>query len=197
MRSGRVKLDTTMEPVDRIAMVARWRPVHLGHAPVLRGLSEVGREVLIGIGSSNRYNTRNPFTAAEAEAMIRLVLGEQRNFTVVEVPDLDDGPRWREMVLRLFGSLDVFVSDNPYVASLLGNDYRVIRPVTLVAQADRCPIDGTMVRRAMARGDGWRDLVPASVARLISDGGLDHRFRKEFGLQTLALEAGPLKTMEE
>ena len=84
-------------------MVARWRPVHLGHAPVLRGLIELGREVLIGIGSSNRYNVRNPFTAGEAEAMIRVVLVGRRNFTVVEVPDLDDGPKWREMVLQLFG----------------------------------------------------------------------------------------------
>jgi len=185
-----------MESVDRIAMVARWRPVHLGHAPVLRGLSQVGREVLIGIGSSNRYNARNPFTVAEAEAMIRLVMEGRQNFTILEVPDLDDGPRWREMVLELFGSLAAFVTDNPYVASLLENDYRIIRPVSLVPEAQRCPIDGTMVRRAMARGDDWKELVPPPVARLISGGGLDHRFRKEFGLQTLALEAGSLGTME-
>ncbi len=169
-------------------MVARWRPVHLGHAPVLRGLCDVGREVLIGIGSSNRYNVRNPFTAAEAEAMIRLVLDRRRNFTVVEVPDLDDGPRWREMVLQMFGPLDAFVTDNPYVGSLLECDYRVIRPISLVPPGERCPIDGTMVRRAMARGDGWRGLVPPPVARLIRDGGLDYRFRKEFGLETLAQE---------
>ena len=169
-------------------MVARWRPVHLGHAPVLRGMCDVGRVVLIGIGSSNRFNARSPFTAAEAEAMIRVVLGTRRNVTVVEVPDLDDGPRWREMVLRIFGSLDAFVTDNPYVASLLENDYRVVRPVSLVAPEDRCPIDGTMVRRAMARGDGWQDLVPPAVARFISEGGLDDRFRRDFGLQTLALE---------
>jgi hypothetical protein len=47
-----------------------------------------------------------------------------------------------------------------------------------------------MVRREMARGDGWRDLVPEEIADYIAARRLDARFRREFGLQTLALEVG-------
>lgn len=170
-------------------MVARWRPVHLGHASVLRALMRAGREVLIGIGSCNRYNARNPFTTPEVKTMIQMVIPDDQEISLIEVPDLDDGPRWRQMVRELFGSLDVFVTDNPYVASLMGNDYRIIRPVSLVAPTERRPIDGTMVRRAMARGDGWQEMVPPQVCRFILDGGMDRRFRREFGLETLALES--------
>lgn len=173
---------------ERLGMVARWRPVHLGQAPVLRALCRHSDHTLIGIGSSNRYNLRNPFTIEETCDMINLVLAGWENYTLIPVPDLDDGPRWREMVLNLFGPLDLFVTDNPYVASLLENDYTIIRPVILVPDDEKVPIDGTLVRREMARGSDWRSLVPFEVAEYISDHQLDDRFRRQFGLQTLALD---------
>jgi nicotinamide-nucleotide adenylyltransferase len=174
---------------ERIGMVARWRPVHLGHAPVLRALCESASQVLIGIGSSNRYDVRNPFTVEETTDMIDLVLAGRENYRLISVPDLDDGPRWRLMILDLFGSLDLFVTANPYVLSLLEADYRIMRPVDLVPAEERIAVDGTMVRREMARGGGWRDLVPEVVADYITTRLLDERFRREFGLKTLALDA--------
>ncbi len=120
--------------------------------------------------------------------MIRLVLTGRKNYTLIPVPDLDDGPRWRKMVVDLFGSLDLFVTDNPYVSSLLVADYRIIKPVELVPEDEKIAIDGSMVRREMARGGGWQDLVPKEVAGYIAASQLDERFRREFGLQTLALD---------
>ena len=172
-------------------MIARWKPVHLGHAVAVRALSARAEHVLIGIGSSNRLNARNPFTAAETREMLGLVLGDRANVTVLEVPDLDDGPRWRAMVAKLFGPLDAFVTANPYVARLLADDYRILRPVDLIPLEERVPIDGTLVRREMARGDGWRTFVPDDVAVYIEERGLARRFRTEFGLETLALDAPP------
>lgn len=174
---------------DRIGMVGRWRPVHRGHQPVLRALCERASQALIGIGSSNRYDLRNPFTLDETRAMIELVLSDYANYTLIPVPDLDDGPRWRTMVIDLFGPLDLFVTDNPYVTRLLADDYRVVRPVKLVPDDKKIPLDGTMVRRAMARGDGWQELVPTEIAAYLAANGLDDRFRREFGLKTLALDA--------
>ena len=190
----RVELKTPykmIHPTDhfeRLGMVARWQPVHLGQSPVLRALCARADHALIGIGSANRYNLRNPFILEETSDMIRLVLAFRENYTLIPVPDLDDGPRWREMTLDLFGPLDLFVTDNPYVASLLAEDYTITRPVTLVPDDEKVPIDGTMVRIEMARGDGWRQLVPVEVADYIAANQLDERFRREFGLGTLALD---------
>ena len=178
----------TTEHFERIGMVARWRPVHRGHTPVLHALCERSDRALIGIGSSNRYNARNPFTLEETIDMIQLVLAGRENFTLVPVPDLDDGPRWREMIIEMFGSLDLFVTDNPYVASLLANDYPVVRPVALVPEEERIAVNGTMVRREMARGNDWQKLVPREIADYITARKLDERFRREFGLVTLGLE---------
>ena len=57
-------------------------------AAVLRALCGGAGHVLIGVGSSNRYNFRNPFTLAETESMLRLALPEFSNYEFIPVPDL-------------------------------------------------------------------------------------------------------------
>jgi nicotinamide-nucleotide adenylyltransferase len=171
-----------------VGMIARWKPVHVGQAAVLNALCGGAARVFIGIGSSNRYNARNPFTAEETHTMLELALNGQGNVTIIPVPDLDDGPRWRIMVKELFGQLDRFVTANPYVQNLMKNDYRITRPVDWVPQSERIYIDGNMVRTMMAKGELWQGWVPEKVASHIMDHGLDVRFRKEFGLETLALQ---------
>ncbi len=172
---------------SRIAMIARWKPLHLGQAAVIRGLCADGEQVLLGIGSSNRYNARNPFTLAETEEMLQIILAGRENVNVIPVPDLDDGPRWRLMVREILGeNLDLFVTDNPYVANLLSEFYRIERPVAFVPPNERIRVNGTMVREAIARGEDWQSLVPPEIAEYISSRKLDQRVRQEFGLQILA-----------
>lgn len=178
-----------MDQVDRIGMVARWQPVHRGHVPVLRALCDRASEALIGVGSSNRHDFRNPFTLDERTTMISRILSDRDNYTLIPVPDLDDGPRWRTLVMDLFGSLDLFVTANPYVSGLLAADYKVIKPVELVPDDERIAVEGSMVRREMAQGGDWRSLVPDEIADYIAANQLDERFRREFGLQTLALDS--------
>jgi len=182
-------MKATHTTFDRIGMVARWRPVHLGHQAVLHNLCDQAEHALIGIGSAYRYNTRNPFTLDETRDMLRLVLQGRDNYSLIPVPDLDDGPRWRLMILEMFGPLDAFVTANPYVASLLKADYRLLKPVALVPAEQRVAIEGAMVRRAMARGEPWEHLVPSDVAAYLQSNHLVERFRQEFGLQTLALDS--------
>jgi len=170
-------------------MVARWKPVHLGHAAVLSALTERAEHVLLGIGSSNRYGLQNPFTAAESAAMIRLAVQDPGRCTLVEVPDLGHGPRWRAMLADLMGPLDLFVTANAYVRDLMQEVYPVVHPVRLLPPERRVPIDGTRVRKAMARGESWREMVPPEVATYLQEEGLVQRFRREFGLATLALDA--------
>ena len=178
----------------RVAMIARWKPVHAGHAAVLSGLVASAESVIIGIGSSNRYNAKNPFTAAETADMLREALRGHRNYTIVEVPDLDDGPRWRVMVREMLGHLDLFVTANGYVRGLLMDDYTVVHPVSFVPPERRVRVSGTMVRAAMAEGgDGWRELVPAAVADLLVARGLVDRFRREFAGEIRAAAAAASK----
>jgi len=178
--------------MDRIGLVARWKPVHNGHAAMLEALCEKSHHVVIGLGSPNRFDRRNPFTALESAHMIERVLEPRfSNFELVTVPDLDDGPRWRELVRGIFGELTCFVTANDYVRSLLEGIYPVAHPASFVPEERKVPLDATMVRAAMARGEGWRALVPGSVERYLDESGLVARFRRDFGLETLALAVSP------
>ena len=169
-------------------MVARWQPVHLGHKAVLQALCRSVAHIHIGIGSANVTNYRSPFTVEEVTKMLNLVLDGWDNYTLHPIPDLNDGPRWREMVASLFGPLDVFFTANPYVASLMQPVYQVQHPVHLLAKEDHIAVSGTQVRKAIARGEDWQALLPVKVAAYIQANRLDTRFREAFGLQTLALE---------
>ena len=183
-----------IQSYQHIGMIARWKPVHWGQVPVLHALCTCADHAFIGIGSANRYNARNPFTLAETTVMLNIALNDYDNYTLIAIPDLDNGPCWRVMVTRIFGTLDVFVTANPYAASLLQDDYDLMHPVTLVPPEERIAINGTMVRLAMAKGDtAWRDLVPPEISDYLISHRLDGRFRREFGLKTLALDAVILK----
>src|SRR4051812_9423420 len=167
--------------MKRVGLVCRWKPVHLGHSVLLETLCERSERVLIGLGSPNKRDERNPFTAEESARMIELVLRPRfANFELVTVPDLGDGPRWAKMVAELFGPLDLFVSANEWVAELMARFYPVEHPARLVPREKHVAVDGTMVRDAMARGEGWRALVPPVVASYLERDGLVARFRREF-----------------
>ncbi len=168
-------------------LVARFKPVHKGHAVLLESVCSRSKHVYIGLGSANKHDLKNPFTAEESKKMIDLVLKPKYNdYSFIEVPDLDNGPKWREMILELYGRLDYFITGNDYVESLLKNDYKLIHPREIIPEDKHIFGNATMVRTAMAKGDAWEHLVPAVVADYIKQNTLDERFCMEFGFATIA-----------
>lgn len=178
----------TASPLRRAGFVARFRPPHLGHAAILAALAREAETVVVGVGSANRYDVDNPFTGEETAGLLAPLLPAGR-FELHLLPDLYDGPRWAAMVRERFGEVDLFATANPYVRSLLEGTWRVVHPLELLGPEERVAVNGKGVRRAMARGEDWERLVPAEVGRALRAGGLVRRFRREFGLETLARTA--------
>lgn len=176
------------ERLARAGFVARFRPPHLGHAAILAALARAAETVVVGVGSANRYDLDNPFTGEETAELLAPLLPGGRT-EVHLLPDLYDGPRWAAMVRGRLGELDLFVTANPYVRSLLEGPWRVVHPLELLGPGERVAVEGKGVRRAMARGEAWERLVPPGVARELKARGLARRFREEFGLETLARSA--------
>lgn len=171
-----------------VGTVARFKPVHKAHQAMLESICERARFVYMGIGSSNVYDVRSPFTYEESKEMIYSALwGKYTNYLILEVPDLFHGEKWKNKVLEIFGGeIDNFVTANVYVENLLKDHYRIIHPATLIPDNKKYAVSGTMIRVAMAKGEEWEGLVPNTVVGYIKENKLDERFRREFGLETLA-----------
>ncbi len=179
--------------LGRVGVIGRFKPLHNGGALMLEAICENADQVVIGLGSSNKYNVRNPFTVEESAGMIQAHLSPRfSNYQLVPVPDFghipefSDGKKWKEYVKEQFGFLDYFVSDNAYASELLKDTYKIIHPTALIPPEQHLKIRATEVRLKMARYENWQALVPEAVANYLETNGLVDRFRKEFGLQTIA-----------
>ncbi len=176
-----------------VGLIGRFKPLHNGAALMLDAVCDQAEEVKIGIGSSNKYNLRNPFTAEETEEMLRTYLSPRHdNFEIIHVPDFAhkpeyaDGQQWRTYVKEHFGTLDGFVSGNDYVRGLLKEDYTIVHPANLIPKEKYLRMRATEVRVEMARSGLWENLIPQEVATYLTENNLVDRFCKEFGAQALA-----------
>ena len=111
-----------MKTLGRVGFIGRFKPLHNGAVAALDELCGRADVVKIGIGSSNKYNARNPFSSTETKEMINAVLHPgYTNYELIDIPDFahipqyKDGGKWKKYVLDHFGSLDYFVTANPYV----------------------------------------------------------------------------------
>jgi nicotinamide-nucleotide adenylyltransferase len=183
-----------MIKLGTVGVIGRFRPLHKGGALMLDRIFENAEYVKIGIGSSNKYNARCPFTAEETKEMIDAYLKPKyNNYEILmvqdfgHIPEYSDGQKWRENVKELFGKLDYFVTGNEYTANLLKDDYKIIHPATLIPPEDWIYVKGSIVRVAMAQNGDYRKMIPNVVADYLEKHDLIKRFQKEFGLETLAL----------
>ena len=188
--------DVALHPeksLGQVGVIGRFRPLHNGGALMLEAICNNATQVKIGIGSSNKYNLRNPFTPQETKDMIHAYLTPHNsNYTLIEIPDFahlpeyKDGKQWKEYLVETFGPLNHFITGNPYVKELLQDTYDIIHPATLIPKEKKLWLKGSIVRMEMARHGSWQDLVPPEVAQYLATNHLDERFRREFGLATLS-----------
>ena len=175
-----------------VGLIGRFKPLHNGAVLMLEAVCNQAEQVKIGIGSSNKYNLRNPFTADETEGMLRAYLSPRYdNFEIIHVPDFAqipeyaDGQQWRKYVRENFGALEGFVSGNDYVRDGFKNVEAGTNPVDIIPRESRLVMRATEVRIEMARNGSWKNLVPEEVADYLARNNLVERFHTEFGLQTL------------
>ncbi len=183
-----------LKDLGKVGFIGRFKPLHIGSAATLEALCYRADEVIIGLGSSNRYNIRNPFTAEESKEMINLFLKQRfSNYRFVGVPDFghiseySDGQKWKSVVKELFGELDFFVTGNDYVAGLLKNDYIIKDSAEYIPKHKKSQLHATNVRIEMVKGDEWKALVPEVIIQYLEDNRLIERLRKEFGQKILYL----------
>lgn len=181
-----------MKQWKSVGLIGRFRPLHKGAASMLEFACEQANHVVIGIGSSNRNDVRNPFTYEEVAGMIHAHMGPRhQNYTIVPVRDF--GPaegftnddRWVEEVKETIADVDVILTGNPYVQATLENHYAIADPFESMPLERQHATEGTRVRMKMAGDWNWEHDVPSEVVQYIKTRHLDQRFREKYGAETL------------
>lgn len=167
-----------MRRFQRLAMVARWKPFHLGQQRVVEGLLQACDTLTLGIGSANRYDRDNPLTAQETEAMLRRVVPSQ--VRILAIPDLDNPPRWAAHLAGQLGPLDAFVTANPWVENCMRDYYVILHPVQFVPPHLRIALEARMIRQAWLKGEAWEHWVSPPVLEFLRDIGAQERYVREF-----------------
>jgi nicotinamide-nucleotide adenylyltransferase len=186
----------------KAALIARFKPLHIGSALMLDAVCRNYDFVYIGIGSSNKpLSATNPFTPEESTEMVNLFLGYagHNNFQTFDMPDFAhlgpehrDGLSWKKHLsetLESFGGIDYFVTGNSWVKEILEDTYTIIHPSAMVESKYHVPVKASMVRIAIAKNDDWQSLVPGCIAQYIHDNSLDERLRQMFGKEILENES--------
>lgn len=152
--------------------VGRFQPFHKGHlATVKFALKKVDTLVIVVGSAQKSHEPRNPFTAGERIAIIRSTLLADREIDagkvlIVPVPDVDVHSLWTRQVDMLVPKYDVVFANDPFTLLLFRE--RGIKIVEPPLQ-ERSRWMATEVRRRMAEGEKWQELVPAAVAKAIKE----------------------------
>lgn len=147
--------------------IGRFQPFHLGHLHAVNyALAHV--DVLrLAIGSSNRVNEpENPFSIDERRAMIQnsLDVETQKRITIHTIPDVQHHMRWLQMVQDRVPPFCVIFTNDPTTSQIYRMHGMSVRGIPFHNRSD---LSGTNVRRIIADGGSWSDLVPAPTIPII------------------------------
>ncbi len=152
-------------------LVGRFQPFHLGHMKAVKfAMSKVDMLWII-IGSAQKsHEPRNPFTAGERLVMIKMTLdGEKVNpkkWLAVPVNDVNDHSRWTDQIDLLIPRYDVVFTNDPF-STMLFRKHK--KRVVKVPMLKRKFLSATEIRKRIASGENWKELVPKQVAEMITE----------------------------
>lgn len=128
----------------------RTQPPHVGHIRMLENACKKADFVTIGIGSSNKLNSSNPYTADERRLMLDYSLRDLgiSNYDFVNVPDFEDDSNWVNYILTNCGltSKSSIVSGNDWVKQIFEPNYSVIHPFEIIPEVEIEDISATRLR---------------------------------------------------
>ena len=148
-------------------LIGRFQPFHLGHLDaVLFGLARVD-ELLICIGSSNKYNEKkNPFSAAERREMILSSIEPSivNRIKIFNIPDVDNHKKWAFHVDSIVPKYDLVFTNDEFTQILFEKHKSKVVPVPL---KEREKFSGTNVRQLILDDKNWQDLVPKGAQKVL------------------------------
>ncbi|MDE1861109.1 MAG: nicotinamide-nucleotide adenylyltransferase [Candidatus Micrarchaeota archaeon] len=149
--------------------MGRFQPFHKGHMSALKFASARCKEIVIGIGSSQHFNTeRNPLSSSDRIKIIRAALSGSKTrsaIRVIDVPDFNDNDKWFGYIKSKEPKIDVVFSRNSLVKSIFRD-----HGITVISPPwhDRRRLAATKIRGLIRKGRRWQDRVPKGAVAEIN-----------------------------
>jgi nicotinamide-nucleotide adenylyltransferase len=157
--------------------VGRFQPFHKGHLFAIKHALKKFDKVVIGIGSINVIDEKNPFTFEERKRMIKEVLKNFKGkYKIVGIPDFFDDVKWRSYCLEK-ARFDVVITGSSWVKRCFKGIKPVIKPKFLKPKK----YNGTRIRELIGKNKKWENLVPEPVAKYIKKIKGEERIKKLIG----------------
>jgi len=165
--------------MKRALFVGRFQPFHHGHLYALKKLLRKYKEIVVVIGSSDDFFTReNPFSCGERIDMIRCCFSKSDlvKMVLVPVPDVNDNTIWVDHVLSYIPTVDDVYSNNPLIKLLFSKHGILVKSVDFF---DRGNKEGSFIRRLMADGNkAWKDHIPRNAVKYLESVDCEKRMKK-------------------
>lgn len=154
--------------------IGRFQPFHKGHEHALKELFKRFDRIVIGIGSINISNEKNPFTFEERKKMIKDALKEFKGkYKIIGIPDFFNDSKWANYCMKK-AKFDVVVTGSAWVERCFKGIKPVIKPKFLKPKKYKA----TRIRELIAKNKKWENLVPKAVANYIKKIKGEERIRR-------------------
>lgn len=149
-------------------VIGRFQPFHLGHKYLIERSLEICGNIIIGIGSSNISDAKNPYSYIERKKFIQEFIKEEgiekHVIKIVSIPDHPDDTIWLSRLIDKTGKIDASIGDNAWVNGIFE---RANVPVVKIGLFKRRTLEGTKIRKLMQEDGKWEDRVPISIQMLL------------------------------
>lgn len=128
-------------------VLGRFQPFHRGHRYLIEKALEQCESVIVGVGSANVVDEKNPFSFEERKNQITESLKKQDYFLRIDsIIPLDDNPDdgiWLEEMLQKIGNIEVVFGNNEWPNEIFEKaGFKVVR----VPLYKRSIYEGTKIR---------------------------------------------------
>lgn len=149
-------------------VIGRFQPFHLGHKYLAEKALELCESIIIGIGSSNIKDKKNPYDVRKRKKFLQEFIKregiEKRVLKLVEIPDDPDDDVWMMTVSKNVGSFDISIGDNDWVNGIFE---KAGIPVVKIGFFNRDELEGTKIRGLIKDKKKWEKRVPSYLVSII------------------------------
>lgn len=151
-------------------IVGRFQPFHNGHIKLIQyALSKV--DVLhVVIGSPNRNDEKNPYSAQLRETMIEksLTKEELKRIRISYVEDMNNDSLWLENLASKFADCELIFSSDEKMSQLYKTNEKLKEKVVTIPQDQREDLSGTNIRNLLRDGKDISNLIPKGTLEVIN-----------------------------